>query len=88
MATNECGTPAAAADGQPLERGKALAEDEAGGGVGGVEARDAAVDQQAAERDDEGLHVEPGDQQPVRQPDQHAERQHQQRRQPARARRS
>ena len=37
--------------------GKLCAEAEAGGGVVGVEARDAAIDQQAAQRDDEGLHA-------------------------------
>jgi len=39
---------------QPFERREALAELEARGAVVGVVARDAAVDQQAAQGDDEG----------------------------------
>ena len=46
--------------GQPFERREALAEAEAGGAVVGVVAGDAAIDQQAAQRDDEGLQLAAG----------------------------
>ena len=48
---------AADAGDEEIEAGIFGAEGEAGGGVGGVAARDAAIDQQAAQRHDEGLHL-------------------------------
>ena len=68
QAIKVCGMPRGAADGQPFEPRETLAEGEAGGGVLGVPAGDAAVDQQAAQRDDERLHPQLGDQQPVHAP--------------------
>ena len=61
----ECGTPQRAARRQPFERREALAELEAGGAVVGVVARDAAIDQQAAQGDDEGLQAQPRDEEAV-----------------------
>src|SRR5262249_18249074 len=52
----------AAAGGEELEVGVADAEAETGGGVLRVVTGDAAVDEQAAERDNEGLHLHAGDQ--------------------------
>ena len=52
-----CGTPTVRPVVSHSSVGKALAEGEAGGGVLGVEAGDAAIDQQAAQRHDEGLHA-------------------------------
>src|SRR5699024_10869432 len=52
-----------AAGGQPLEIGEVDAEAEPSGGIGGVEARDAAIDQEAAEGHNEGLQADLGDQQ-------------------------
>src|SRR6185369_10482014 len=54
-----------AAGGEKLQIFEVDAERKAGGGVGGIEARDTAVDQQAAERHHERLHPLPGDQQSV-----------------------
>ena len=60
-----CGTPKRAAGRQPFERREALAELEARGAVVGVVARDAAIDQQAAQGDDEGLQAHPRDEEAV-----------------------
>ena len=54
-----------ASRGQPFERWKALAEAEAGGGVLGVVAGDAAIDEQTAQRHHEWLQPHLGDEQPV-----------------------
>ena len=69
-----------AAGGQPFERREARAEGKAGGGVVGVVARDAAIDQQAAQRHHERLQPDLGDQQAMHQTDQAAERDDEQRR--------
>ena len=63
-----------AASGEILQIFKAYAERKAGGRVGGIEARDAAVDQQTAERHDERLHPFLGDQQSMGQAHQYAQR--------------
>ncbi|BAB51502.1 mll4969 [Mesorhizobium japonicum MAFF 303099] len=59
---------------QEFELGKILAEGETGGAVGGVEAGDAAIDQEAAQGDDEGLQLQPGDQPAMHQADDGAKR--------------
>ena len=69
-----------AAGGDPFEVGEVDPEREPGGGIFRVEARDAAVDQQAAERHHERLQLQFGDQQAVDQPHQDADPQHQHRR--------
>ena len=61
-----------AAGGQPFERREALAELEAGRAVVGVPARDAAIDQQAAQGDDEGLQAQAGDEEAVDRAQHHA----------------
>ena len=67
--TIDRGRNAEGAGDEEFEAGIAAAEGEAGGGIGGVAARHAAIDQQAAQRHDEGLHLELGDQQAVGEPD-------------------
>ena len=60
-----CGMPKRAARGEPGQGLELVAVAEADGGVVHVPARDAAIDQQAAQGDDEGLHPEPGDEEAV-----------------------
>ena len=66
--------------GQPFEIGKVDAERKAGGGVLGIKARHAAIDQQAAKRHDEWLQPHLGDQQTVDQPHHETDDDHHQRR--------
>ena len=67
-----------AAGGEKFQTGEVDAEGEAGSGVVRIEAGDAAIDQQAAKRDDEGLQFHPGDQQAVNHSHREADRDHQQ----------
>jgi hypothetical protein len=65
-----------AAGGQPLQRREARAERKPRRRVLGIVAGDAAVDEQAAERHHERLQPELGDKETVQQPDQAADRHH------------
>ena len=62
---------------QPFQFGKADPKTKARRAVGGEPAGDAAVDQKAAQGDDEGLHLQPRDEKPVREADDAAQRDHQ-----------
>ena len=62
-----------ASGGDPFERRKALAELKSGGPVVGVPARDAAIDQEAAEGHDEGLQIHARDEKPMHPAKDHAE---------------
>jgi hypothetical protein len=58
---------------EEIEAGIGAAEGKAGGSVGCVTARDAAIDEQAAQGDHEGLHAQLGNQQAVNQAEPDAE---------------
>ena len=62
-----------ASGGDPFERRKALAELKSGCSVVGVPASDAAIDQEAAKRHDEGLQVHSRDEKPMHPAKDHAE---------------
>ncbi len=62
---NVCGMPYVRPGGDPFERRKALAELKSGCPVVGIPASDAAIDQEAAKRHDEGLQVHPRDEKPM-----------------------
>src|SRR5277367_4979804 len=62
-----------ASGGDPFEGRKALAELKSGSPVVGVPASDAAIDQEAAKRHDEGLQVHSRDEKPMDEAKDHAE---------------